>query len=66
MQTTHAITSSGVATHKFLEGIFYDTLNSVFECIVKVRDLTPEVAEELRRLVLRPNDIMVRIDGEES
>jgi hypothetical protein len=64
MQTNQAC--GGAATHKFLEGIFYDTLNSVFECIVKVRDLTPEVAEELRRLVLRPNDIILRVEGREQ
>jgi len=67
MQTNQAITSSSSAsTHKFLEGIFYDTLNTVFECIVNVRNLTPEVAEELRRLVLRPNDIILRVEGGES
>ncbi len=67
MQLNQAILNNAdVSTHKFLEGIFYDTLNSVFECIVKVRNLTPEVAEELRRLVLRPNDIILRVEGGES
>ncbi len=64
MQSNQACGSgNSVATQKFLEGIFYDTLNTLFDCIVKVRDLTPEVAEELRRLVLRPNDIIVRAEG---
>ena len=53
-------------TRQFLENLFYDTLNTLFDTIVKVRELAPEVAEELRRLVLRPNDILIRVEGEES
>lgn len=52
-------------TRQFLENLFYDTLNTLFDTIVKVRELTPEVADELRRLVLRPNDIIIRVEGEE-
>jgi hypothetical protein len=58
------MSSSSVPTRQFLENWFYDTLNSLFECVVKVRDLTPEVADELRRLVLRPNDIRIAVEGE--
>ena len=58
--------SSPIPTRQFLENLFYDTLNTLFDTIVKVRELTPEVAEELRRLVLRPNDIIIRVEGDDT
>ncbi len=53
-------------TRQFLENLFYDTLNTLFNTVVNLKELTPEVADELRRLVLRPNDVRVRLIGEEG
>ncbi len=58
--------SNAQPTRQFLENWFYDTLNTLFDTVVKVRELTPEVADELRRLVLRPNDVVVKIEGEDA
>lgn len=52
-------------TRQFLESWFYDTLNTLFNTVVKVRELTPEVADELRRLVLRPNDVRIQTETDE-
>jgi hypothetical protein len=43
----------------FLQLIFYDTLSEVFKVICRVEELDYGQQEELRRLVLRPNDIRV-------
>ena len=66
MAQTSKESSSPLPTRQFLENLFYDTLNTLFDTIVKVRELTPEVAEELRRLVLRPNDIIIRVEGDDT
>lgn len=44
--------------------MYYDTLEKVFKIICKLEGLTVEQEEELRRLVLRPNDIIVKIKSE--
>jgi hypothetical protein len=44
--------------------MYYDTLEKVFKIICKIEELTPAQTEELRRLVLRPNDILVRIKSD--
>jgi hypothetical protein len=43
----------------FLQLIFYDTLSEVFKVICRVENLDHGQQEELRRLVLRPNDIRI-------
>ena len=43
----------------FLQLIFYDTLSEVFKIICRVEGLDHGQQEELRRLVLRPNDIQI-------
>ena len=49
----------------FFQMMYYDTLEKVFKIICRIEELTPAQAEELRRLVLRPNDILVRIKSDE-
>ena len=39
--------------------IYYDTLERVFKLICRLEELSPAQEEELRRLVLRPNDVYV-------
>jgi len=51
-------------TRQFLESWFYDTLNTLFNTVVNLKELTPEVADELRRLVLRPNDVRIHTETE--
>lgn len=48
----------------FFQMMYYDTLEKVFKIICRIEELTPAQVEELRRLVLRPNDILVRIKSD--
>ena len=48
-------------TNEFLQMWFYGTLNKVFETVCSVRELPPDVAEELRRIVLQPNAVRVSV-----
>jgi hypothetical protein len=45
----------------FFQVMLYDTLEQVFRIICRMEEITPEQEEELRRLLLRPNDIRVAI-----
>ena len=45
----------------FLQLIFYDTLSEVFKIICDIEGLDHGQKEELRRLVLRPNDIWINV-----
>lgn len=46
-------------TTEFLQMWFYGTLDKLFETICAVRELPPDIAEELRRIVLQPNNVRV-------
>ena len=49
---------------EFMQLMFYDTLEQVFRIICKLEGVDPAQQEELRRLVLKPNDIRVVIKNE--
>ncbi len=48
----------------FFQMMYYDTLEKVFKIICKIEELSPAQEEELRRLVLRPNDVNVKIKND--
>ena len=50
---------------EFFQVMFYDTLEHVFRIICRIEEIDQAQAEELRRLVLKPNDINVKIKGED-
>ncbi len=65
MPTTTGLVSDNDVI-EFFQYIFYDTLEHVFRIICRIEEIDQARAEELRRLVLRPNDVNVKIKGEES
>lgn len=48
----------------FFQMMYYDTLEKVFKIICRLEELSPAQEEELRRLVLRPNDVVVKIKND--
>jgi hypothetical protein len=48
----------------FFQMMYYDTLEKVFKIICSVQELSPAQQEELRRLVLRPNDFRVLVKND--
>ena len=51
-------------TREFLQMWFYGTLDKLFQTICSVRELPPDVADELRRIVLQPNAVRVCVSQE--
>jgi hypothetical protein len=48
----------------FFQMMYYDTLEKVFKIICNIEELSPAQEEELRRLILRPNDVIVKIKND--
>jgi hypothetical protein len=50
--------------HTILYEVWYSIAETLFQRTIQVVDLDPEQVEALRRVMLRPNDFQIHMDGE--
>jgi hypothetical protein len=57
-ESAHAI------AHTILYELWYSVAETLFQRTIHVVDLDAEQVEALRRVMLRPNDFQIHVDGE--
>jgi len=56
--------STKAIAHTILYELWYSVAETLFQRTIRVVDLDAEQVETLRRVMLRPNDFQIHVDGE--
>ena len=56
--------STKAIAHTILYELWYSVAETLFQRTIRVVDLDAEQVEALRRVMLRPNDFQIHVDGE--
>jgi hypothetical protein len=56
--------STKAIAHTILYELWYSIAETLFQRTIRVVDLDTEQVEALRRVMLRPNDFQIHVDGE--
>ena len=55
--------STTALAHTILYELWYSVAETLFQRVLEVVDMDPEQVDALRKVMLRPNDFQIHVDG---
>ena len=61
---SNEIDSNKIMAHTILYELWYSVAETLFQRVTEVVEMDAEQLEALRKVMLRPNDFQIHVDGE--